>query len=877
VSRGNETSCAITAVQENSQAWVVLKFGGTSVSSAANWHNIAGVVRDRIAASFRPAIVHSALSGVTDRLASLLAAAMAGTHSGVLEQIDTRHRDLAGSLDIVPSPLFERFMRELRQLADMIAHSRELSDGTHARVLAMGELLATTLGATFLNAQGINTAWADAREVLRADTRPGATRKASLLSATCDFAPDAGLQAHWRSLSQVVITQGFIAANDAGETVLLGRGGSDTSGAYFAAKLNAARLEIWTDVPGMFSANPRSVPTARLLRALHYDEAQEIASNGAKVLHPRCVLPVRQYKIPLHVYATQAPGLEGTIVSANVADSAAQLKAIAIKKGITLVSMESPGMWHQVGFLADAFQIFKQEGLSVDLVSTSETNVTVSLDPTANTLDAAALERLTLALGELCRVEILGPCASLSLLGHNIRGILHELGSAFELFQDQKIYLVTQAANDLNFTFVIDESQGDRLVQQLHERLIQGIGSDKVLGPTWQQLFSEEKAAAPSVNWWEEPQKRRRLIDIATRESAAFVYDAATLGQAIAAVQRVRSVKRWAYAMKANWHPQILRQVYAAGLTLECVSQGELEHAFASVPGLDPERVLFTPNFAPRAEYEFGFAKGARVTLDNLHPLKMWPEVFRGREIFLRIDPGFGRGHHSHVRTGGVHSKFGVPLSEADELVALTKSAGVRVTGLHAHTGSGIFDVANWTETGSLLADLAGRFPHVTVVDLGGGIGVPEQLGHGEIDLGALDRGVAELVKDFPRIEFWMEPGRFLVAKAGVLVAVVTQLKGKRDVQYVGIATGMNSLIRPALYGSHHDIRNLTRLDEPMTTQVNVVGPICETADQLGIDRWLPPTQEGDVLLIATCGAYGYAMGSNYNLRPPAAEFMIEQ
>jgi diaminopimelate decarboxylase/aspartate kinase len=316
--------------------------------------------------------------------------------------------------------------------------------------------------------------------------------------------------------------------------------------------------------------------------------------------------------------------------------------------------------------------------------------------------------------------------------------------------------------------------------------------------------------------------------------------------------------------------------VYAAGLTLECVSQGELEHAFAVVPALDPERVLFTPNFAPRAEYEYGFARGVRVTLDNLYPLKMWPEIFRGKEIFLRIDPGFGRGHHQHVRTGGVHSKFGVPLSEADELVALTKSAGVRVTGLHAHTGSGVFNIDNWTETGALLAELAARFPHVAVIDLGGGIGVPEQLGHSEIDLSLLDRGVAALAKDFPRIEFWMEPGRFLVAKAGVLVAVVTQLKGKGDVQYIGLATGMNSLIRPALYGAHHDIRNLTRLDEPTDLCANVVGPICETADLLGSDRWLPQTREGDVLLIANCGAYGYAMASNYNRRPPAAEFMIE-
>jgi diaminopimelate decarboxylase/aspartate kinase len=864
-------------VPEDNRTWVVLKFGGTSVSSVANWHNIADIVRARVAASFRPVVVHSALSGITDRLESLLAAAVSGTHAPVLEQIDAKHRDLARALGIVPSPLFDGFMEELRHMTDAAARSREVSDGLRARVMAMGELLATTLGASFLNAQGIGTAWADARQVLRADTRPGATLKSSVLSATCDFTPDAPLQQQWRALDQVVITQGFIAANDAGETVLLGRGGSDTSGAYFAAKLSAARLEIWTDVPGMFSANPRSVPTARLLRELHYDEAQEIASNGAKVLHPRCVLPVRQYGIPLHVYATQAPGLKGTVVSANVAGSAAQVKAIAIKKGITLVSMESPGMWHQVGFLADAFQIFKQEGLSVDLVSTSETNVTVSLDPTANTLDAAALDRLTSTLGELCRVEILGPCASLSLLGHNIRGILHELGSAFELFQDQKIYLVSQAANDLNFTFVIDESQGDRLVQQLHERLIQGIGSDEVLGPTWQQLFAEEKRAAPPKNWWEHPHKRRRLMEIATRESAAFVYDPETLDIAIAAVQGVKSVRRWAYAMKANWHPEILRRVYAAGLTLECVSQGELEHAFASVPALDPERVLFTPNFAPRAEYQYGFAKGVRVTLDNLHPLKAWPEMFRGKDVFLRIDPGFGRGHHSHVRTGGVHSKFGVPLSEADELVALTNQAGARVTGLHAHTGSGVFNVDNWTETGALLSQLAARFPHVTVVDLGGGIGVPEQLGHSEIDLSALDRGVAELAKRFPHIEFWMEPGRFLVAKAGVLVAVVTQLKDKADVHYVGIATGMNSLIRPALYGAHHDIRNLTRLEEAMSHRVTVVGPICESADQLGVDRWLPRTEEGDVLLIATCGAYGYAMASNYNLRPPAAEFMIDQ
>jgi diaminopimelate decarboxylase/aspartate kinase len=858
-------------------SWVVLKFGGTSVSSVSNWHNIAGVLRQRMTEGLRPVVVHSAVSGITDRLESLLTAALDGEHSEALHRIETIHRDLAQRLGVVPNEDFERFLTELRRMAAQVGKTRALDDRMRANVMAMGELMATCLGAAFLNAQGIATVWVDARTVLHAERRDGTNVKASLLSATCDFAPDQALQDSWRALDRVVITQGFIASNDEGDTVLLGRGGSDTSGSYFAAKLAAVRLEIWTDVPGMFSANPRAIPTARLLRALHYDEAQEIASNGAKVLHPRCVMPVRQYKIPLHVYATQAPGLEGTVIRADVADSAAQVKAIAIKKGITLVSMDSPGMWHQVGFLADAFQVFKEQGMSVDLISTSETNVTVSLDPTANTLDPSALARLSAALGELCRVEILGPCASLSLLGHNIRGILHELGSAFELFQDHKVYLVSQAANDLNFTFVIDESQGDRLVLQLHERLIQSIGSDKVLGPTWLQLFAPQDPAEPAAaSWWEDPAKAHRLKDIGARESAAFVYDMASIDAAIAAVRSVQSVGRWAYSMKANWHPAILRRIYAAGLTLECVSQGELEHAFAEVPALSPERVLFTPNFAPRSEYEYGFQMGVHVTLDNLYPLKAWPELFRGREIFVRIDPGYGRGHHHHVRTAGVHSKFGVLPGEADELAALARAHHVRIVGLHAHTGSGILDVANWTETGTLLAELATRFPDVGVVDLGGGIGVPEQAGQGGIDLAALDAGVAALRRRFPRIEFWMEPGRFLVAKAGVLVATVTQLKSKGDVHYVGISTGMNSLIRPALYGAHHDIRNLTRLGEPLTDKVTVVGPICESADQLGSDRWLPPTREGDLLLIANCGAYGYVMGSHYNRRAPAREFVLE-
>ncbi|HEX7417335.1 MAG TPA: bifunctional aspartate kinase/diaminopimelate decarboxylase [Steroidobacteraceae bacterium] len=854
-------------------SWIVLKFGGTSVSTLANWRNIAQVVRERRATGVHILIVHSALTGITDRLDRMLSGALHGQQETALRAIEERHEQLARQLGIpVPGELAQHFA-ELQQIVAGVALVGEVSDRTRARVMASGELMATALGAAYLQAAGLATVWADARQMLKAEDRPGASFKASVLSATCAFAPDAELERRLRELGPVVLTQGFIASDAEGNTVLLGRGGSDTSASYLAAKLRAQRLEIWTDVPGMFSANPHATPTARLLRALHYDEAQEIATSGAKVLHPRCILPARQHQIPIYVYATQHPELQGTLISSEGVEGDAQVKAVCLKKGITLLALDSPGMWHQVGFLADAFQVFKAHGLSIDLVSTSETNVTVSLDPAANSLDDKVVAALVAALAGLCRVQVIGPCASLSLVGRNIRGILHQLGDAFALFEEQKIYLVSQAANDLNFTFVVDEAQGDRLVDQLHELLVRPTAGDRVLGPTWEQLFAHAPAAARPTPWWET--QRQALLGEARARSAAFVYHLPTVAHAARALTGLRSVSRVFYAMKANPHPQLLRAIYDGGLGIECVSRGELEAAFAAIPQLDGRRVLFTPNFAPREEYAFGFERGVMVTLDNLYMLQAWPELLRGREVLLRVDPGTGRGHHQHVRTAGAHSKFGIASGEIPEVASRARELGVRIVGLHAHRGSGVFDVQNWSQTGRTLAGIAERFPEVRILNVGGGIGVPERAQDGAVDLGRLDAAMADLRSACPSFEIWMEPGRFLVSECGVLVAQVTQVKAKGEVRYVGIATGMNSLIRPALYGAHHEIFNLSRLDEPATQLVNVVGPICESADVLGHDRLLPPTSEGDVLLIANAGAYGHSMSSNYNLRAPATEICL--
>ncbi|HLS05420.1 MAG TPA: hypothetical protein VK036_03890, partial [Wenzhouxiangella sp.] len=254
-----------------------------------------------------------------------------------------------------------------------------------------------------------------------------------------------------------------------------------------------------------------------------------------------------------------------------------------------------------------------------------------------------------------------------------------------------------------------------------------------------------------------------------------------------------------------------------------------------------------------------------------------WGGDLAGHSLFLRLDPGSGLGHHKMVRTAGANSKFGIPLAELDEALALCRAHDIEIVGLHAHTGSGIMHPANWHRSLEVLGEAARRIDSVRFVNIGGGLGVPERPDSLPLDLATLNGGLAQLRKKLPpSVELWIEPGRYIAAPAGVLLARVTQTKTKGDQHYVGIATGMNSLIRPALYGAWHEIVNLSRLQEPGSRVSNVVGPICETGDILGLDRLLPETGEGDVMLIANAGAYGAVMASNYNLRPPASEYTLD-
>jgi bifunctional diaminopimelate decarboxylase / aspartate kinase len=849
--------------------WDVVKFGGTSVTGDESWNRIQQIVQQKLDQGKKVLVVCSALSTVSNRLEALANKVKKGDDfMDELQKIEERHREQAKVLSLSAEEVIGDLLQDLTRLAHGASLIQEVSAKLWARILSAGELMSTRLGARWLTENGIATKWLDARKILITENQIG---DMGYLSATSSFEADSTLQTMLESFSEsVVVTQGFIGSNEFGETVLLGRGGSDTSAAYFAAKIEADLLEIWTDVPGLFTANPKQIPSARLLRVLDYGEAQELATTGAKALHPRSVPPVRKANIPLRVRSTFAPELEGTLIT-HQAQSRSGIKGISARKGIALISMDTVGMWQQVGFLADVFGVLKRHQFSVDLVATSEANVTVSLDVDAHSIDREKMDRLLHDLQSYCTPKFIGPVASISMVGRNIRSILHQLGPIFERFADRKVHLLSQAASDLNLTFVVEEDEVDSLIRSLHAKLFSQDVQDPSFGPTWSALFEEPVLATKP--WW--VNQKEELLALGREQSPCFVYHKETLNQRAQELLSMTALERVFFAIKANPHPEILGLFHQLGLGFECVSPEELCHVRELFPSLPKERLLFTPNFAPQKEYAIGFKLDATITLDSIYPLIHWPDTFAGREVIIRVDTGKGKGHHKYVVTAGSQSKFGIPPQDFAQLVSLTKQHDIRVVGLHAHAGSGIKDPLNWQEKGSYLLQLREHFPHIRVLNLGGGFGIPERPNQPRLDIDIVAQSLDELKMACPDLALWIEPGRYLVAEAGVLLATVTQLKNKGERVYVGLDVGMNTLIRPALYGSWHQIDSLSRLEEHNEIIADLVGPICESGDVLGRGRSLPDCQSGDVMIIQTAGAYGRSMSSRYNLREPAPERFV--
>ncbi len=855
---------------DHNNSWQVLKFGGTSVSSKINWDNIVAIVKHKLAKNKKLFIVHSALSQVSNRLEALVALAETGdkaAYKKLLEQIVQQHQDLVGDLSVDAELLSENY-QYLRDLSDGIYLLGEASDKSKAKVMAQGELWATKIGHAYLQLQvsGHQTLWLEASKTLKVIDE----QQQSYLAANCVFAPDSKLQEQVSSYD-LVITQGFIAANNEGDILLLGRGGSDTSAAYFSSKLEAENLEIWTDVEGVFSANPQQVENARLLTHLSYQELQEMASAGAKIIHPRTIKPLRQNNIPLYIRSTLSPELAGTEVNQGQS-TVGMVKAINAKRGVTLISMEAMNMWQQAGFLSDLFTIYKKHQVSVDLVSTSETNVTVTLDSLTQTLNPKQIGQLVADLSRVCQVAVFNECAAVSIVGQNVRSSLHKIAPALSIFESYKVYLMSQSASDLNLTFVVDNEHCDKVIASLHETLISNNPNSQQLGPTISEL-RKLHASEETNYWWQS--KLPAIHDLMQQQDSAYLYDLSVVANNAQELKSISAVDEVFYAVKANNNLQILDTIYKQGINFEAVSVDEIRLIRKQFQQND-YRIFFTPNFAAKKEYQEALSYEVTLCLDSSYPLQHWPEVFAGKEIFLRIDPNVGKGHHQFVKTAGASSKFGIPQSELEQLIPILAKHQIEVIGLHAHAGSGILNNDHWAEHAQFLVTLASQFSGVKYLNLGGGFGIKEREQQTALTMKLVDQHLQQVKKDHPEYEFWIEPGRFMVANAGVLLAKTTQVKQKDNYYYVGLNTGMNSLMRPALYGSYHPVFNLSKFEQAKDKLATIVGPICESTDKLAIEIPFPVTEEGDLVLIDNAGAYGHVMSNHYNLRTPAKEFCLE-
>ncbi|MDD9951621.1 MAG: bifunctional aspartate kinase/diaminopimelate decarboxylase [Zetaproteobacteria bacterium] len=854
----------------------VLKFGGTSVGCATSWQNIRSIIAHKLcrrdSGNSQPLlwIVCSAAAGVSNTLEKFCRQPQELSCEKTLAAVAKPHQQLCQDLQLATDfrtlvatewTLLEKLLRGIELL-------NQCSPRVHARVLSQGEILLTRLLHIWLSSQlDANIHWVDPRDLLVTPLQGEDDR--SFLSASVDLnkSKRQSQDFHKRHPADVYLTGGFVAANENQETVLLGRGGSDTSAAYIAAVFQADCAEIWTDVPGIFTADPRRLSSARLIRQIEYDEAEELAACGAKILHPRCIAPLKAQEIPLHIKWTQKPNDHGIRIGQSTQATRPVLKAIAVKENVQLISMETMQMVGSVGFLARVFPIFEKHGFSIDLVGTSQSNVTVTLDRENLPYTAHKMQALMDELQQYCRPTHTEGLATIYLVGRKVRKLAAELSNALKVFEQIKVYLISQASSDLNFALTVDSQQLDTLVQTLHELFFTKCADPQIFGSSWKSMFADNtlQDLAP-LPWWRK--EARRLQQIGEQQTPVYVYSLPQVRQQLRNLQATQVIDKIHFAVKANINPQILRCIAAEGHSFDCVSSAEIDYLRDCIPDLHPSNIVFTPNFAPITEYVKAYELGVWVTVDNLWLLEAYPEVFRGKQLLARLDIGLSGGHHPSVRTGGAQSKFGLSMEQLGPFCNKVHELEGEIIGLHAHIGSGILTADTWSRLAELLQPIAQTIPSVRILNLGGGIGIPDKEGEAAFNIQVFQEALTNFRNAHPQFEIWMEPGRYLVAESGVLLSRFTQSKTKQDKQYIGLDAGMHTLLRPALYAAYHPILNLSQMQQNTPPEcVDIVGPICETGDVLGSRRWVQPPNPGDIFLIANTGAYGEVMKQEYNLR----------
>jgi aspartate kinase len=444
---------------------IVMKFGGTSVEDARAIERAASIVQGRLAR--KPVVVVSAMARVTDTLLKMARAAGSGDRDTALELsrgLRERHYSTAGEL--LGTGVFTRFHSELEcefdaldELLRGIAAVGELTPRTTDHVAAYGELLSSRIVTEAFSVHGLKASLVDSRQSLVTDGTH--TRAAPIFEETNER-----LCLTVKPLleeGRVPVMGGFIGATRGGVTTTIGRGGSDFSAAIVGAGLAAEAIEIWTDVDGMLTTDPQLCPEAKRIRVISFDEAAELAYFGAKVLHPATVLPAIQKNIPVYVLNSHNPACEGTKITARPTRCKNVFKAIAAKKRITIINVAAPRMLLAHGFLKAIFEAFDRHKVAVDVVSTSEVSVSLTVDSNEG------IPALAADLAKLADVRYEGRKAIVCMVGENLRETPGIAARVFGELADLKIRMISQGASEINLTFVVEEEDVPGVVRRLHQ------------------------------------------------------------------------------------------------------------------------------------------------------------------------------------------------------------------------------------------------------------------------------------------------------------------------------------------------------------------------------------------------------------------------
>jgi aspartate kinase len=439
---------------------IVRKFGGTSVKDATAIRQVGSIVAGK---QGKCLVVASALSGVTNelvRLLELFSDRDFGKSAPLIASLRERHLSLANELGVVEE--CRETIEEKCRFLGLVAHSVDILGETTPKtkdlVLSTGELLSSCIIFQYLSKKGNPAGYADPSSILKTDAH---FNEAEVDWDETEIAVKSILDPLF-SRHDLVVTGGFVGSDSQGRITTLGRGGSDYSAAIFASVLGAEKLEIWTDVPGILTCDPRMVKEAVTVSEVSYEEASELAFFGAKVLHPKTIFPAIKANIPVYVLDTFRPGSAGTKIVAAT-HTGKSIKAIAFRKNITVINITSNRMLGAYGFLSKVFQVFDSHRTSVDLVSTSEVSISCTID------SLVSIDAITRDLEKFGTVQVFREKAIIAAIGEGVRDSSGIASRFFTALKGINISLVTMGASEINLSIVVDENELETAVRQLHQ------------------------------------------------------------------------------------------------------------------------------------------------------------------------------------------------------------------------------------------------------------------------------------------------------------------------------------------------------------------------------------------------------------------------